>query len=73
MKLSCLASFFCTSKHNLKLSGHGMGQNEFSLLADVYVQIVGIIQLCEQVAHETPPEQGVPDSEPKACASVGTQ
>lgn len=51
---------------------HGLSQNEFFILADVCVQTVGIIQLCEQVAHETPPEQGVPDSQPKVCASVGT-
>lgn len=34
----------------------------------MYVQIVGIIQLCEQVAHETPPKQDVPDFLNPKCA-----
>lgn len=37
-------------------------------MADVCVQMVGVIQLCEQVAHETPPEQDVPDSLNPKCA-----
>lgn len=56
-------------KHDMRATWTGfMIQNEFCMFADVYVQIVGIIQLCEQVAHETPPEQDVPDSLNPRCA-----
>lgn len=54
-----------------------MSQSEFSILADVYVIIkktVGMIQLCEQDAHEIQPEQDVPNSlNPKSAPRWGTQ